>query len=301
MYLPINSITLDKQEDPQIRLGLQGWAGTGKTWAALTFLNPVVLNFNRGLGAHRGRKDVIEVPFYSDEWLKKFNANYGAKTQSGEMMQKQLLEIWLATEAKKLEEDQTLIIDGQSDIQSLYHKWWEKNPMHTKAGVIDDFGEYKQKLIFFGNIMDQIKSLRCNVVWICHEIEQKNKDGSMTGKVRPLLSGQFEAQLAGNFTDWFRQHAVTKLIDEKLTPEVLSKWIMTKDEFKLMQSKFPRDTIYCWQTDGDDTFDGKCSSLISFPKFIPAEFDSFKKYMRPMPLETLISKDTEKLDKIISQ
>jgi hypothetical protein len=283
MYTPTNAVTLEVATKQQIRLGIQGWAGVGKTWSALTFRNPIVMNLNRGLGAHAGRKDVIELPFYSDEWLKKLNPNFGMKTQNGEIMTKQVIEDWFMKEGPKLEADQTFVVDGQTDIQTVYHKWWLKNPALTNQGKIDDFGEYKFKILFFSNIMDFLRSMRCDVVWICHEIEQKGKDGTLTGKIRPLLSGQFESQLAGNFTDWFRQHAKSKILnDAKITPELLAEWGMKSvDEYKAMQNKFTGNTVYCWQTESDDTFDGKRSSLVNCPKYIPANWESFRQYLRP--------------------
>ena len=58
-YIPKGAVSLNTiTVKPQIRLGLQGYSGTGKTWAALTFPNPIVLNLDRGLGAHTGRSDV---------------------------------------------------------------------------------------------------------------------------------------------------------------------------------------------------------------------------------------------------
>ena len=72
IYKPSGSINLsESQTKPQIRLGIQGPPGSGKTWAALTFPNPVIINLDRGLGAHAGRSDVIDVPFYSGSFVDK--------------------------------------------------------------------------------------------------------------------------------------------------------------------------------------------------------------------------------------
>lgn len=45
LYIPPGCTTLDKIEDSQIRVGIQGPPFSGKTTAALTFPNPVAASF----------------------------------------------------------------------------------------------------------------------------------------------------------------------------------------------------------------------------------------------------------------
>lgn len=277
MYQPKNCPTLDKVQEPQIRLGIQGFSGTGKTTAALTFPNPVVLNIDRGLGFHFGRKDVIEVPIWNKEFCRTINPAFGSNMT---VTLKDVIEAWLTTEAKKLEEDQTLIIDGISGLQNSYHAWYAMNPVVTKQGKVDDFGEWRIKLVYFGKIFEEIcKTLKCNVIVCAHESEKKDKSGDYTGKIRPLLRGQFQDELVGHFTDWFRALSKTKDAD-KMTPEKLSMWKMTSAEYTDMCASFPNNTIYYWQTESDDVFDGKTSTLANCPRFIPASYQAFKKHMK---------------------
>src|ERR1017187_902817 len=97
IYTPPNCTTLEKVTKQQIRLGVQGYPGSGKTFAALTFPNPIVLNLDRGLGAHQGRSDVIEIPFYQ----KAFSG--GKETCKDKLVE------WLEREGPKLTDQQTLI------------------------------------------------------------------------------------------------------------------------------------------------------------------------------------------------
>jgi len=272
-YIPPNTNNLSKTKDlPQIRLGLQGYPGTGKTWAALTFPNPLVLNLDRGLGAHIGR-DINEIPFYDATFCKSVKNPYLPTDL------KDVLMMWIEKEGKKLEPDQTLIIDGLTGIQNAYHKWYTVNQVYTKAGKVDDFAEWNLKKVFMSEFFEATKFLKCHVVVIAHEADKKEKDGGYAGKVRPLLTGQFGDELVSHFTDWFRAHS-----NDKPTAEVpeqkLKDFGMTKDEYKKFCDSFPRNTIYYWQTEGDSVFDGKCSSLTLFPKFIPANYSSFDKFRR---------------------
>ena len=260
------------KDKPQIRLGLQGYPGTGKTWAALTFPNPVVMSGDRGLGAHLGRSDVLEVPFYSRDFCKTILPNNPDN-------KKDCLILWLEREGRKLEPDQTLILDSSTAIESWYHAEWRRNPAVTKQGKIDDFAEWGIKNTYFGDLFDKLTELRCHVVYIAHEADKKDKDGSYSGKIRPLMTGQTADKMAGRFTDWFRQLTCDKPKETPATDK-LRNWGMSSSEFSAMCNTYPRNTIYYWQTESDDIFDGKCSSLVNFPRYLPASYASFSAYMR---------------------
>lgn len=278
IYTPPNCRTLDTVTTaPQIRLGIQGYGGVGKTWSALTFPNPIVLNMDRGLGCHTGRADIIEVPFYEP------------KFSGGATGLKDKLIIWLDTEARKLSPEQTLVIDGGTSLQNAYHRWYSVNQVITKTGRVDDFAEWKIKKDFYGEIMEMLKTLPCNVVFIWHEADKKDKDGSYSGKIRPLLTGQFGDELMNHFTDFFRQLTADKPTDySQLKPESLKLWDMTGVQFKAMCDTYPRNTIYYWQLESDSIFDGKCSSLVNFPRFLSANYNSFRQYQRINQTNTTI-------------
>lgn len=276
IYVPPGSNNLENVSLAQIRLGLQGFAGTGKTWGALTFPNPIVVNIDRGLGAHSGRKDVIELPFYNKEFSKKYWPSEPENIKEAVM-------VWLQKEAGKLTTNQTLVVDGLTGLESSYHTDFKKHPVYSSnSGKLDPRVEWGLKLVYFGELCDLFNTLNCNVVFIGHESEKKDKDGEYSGKIRPLMSGAFADKIVGKFTDWFRQLASSKPKDfATLNVDNLKRdWRMTIAEFQAMCNTFPRNTIYYWNLESDDTFDGKCSSLVNFPKYIPANYESFRKYMR---------------------
>ena len=275
MYLPPNCNTLKNAKQPQIRLGIQGYPGTGKTWAALTFPNCVVINFDRGLGAHVGRDDVIEVPFYDADFVKTVYP-MNAKNK------RDAFTYWLETIGSKLEHEQTLVVDGITGIQAAHEAWVKDNGslMVSNKGKYDDFKPWNFKLEWLSYLMDLTKSLKCSVIWIAHETPAKEKDGTYTGKLRPLLSGQFADQLASHCTDWFRQHAIELPRENPKEEDLKSKYRLTLNEYLEHKKSLPRNTMYVWQTDGDDFADCKCSSLVNFPPRILANYTAFDKYRR---------------------
>jgi len=274
IYTPPGCRTLDQvTARQQVRLGIQGYPGTGKTWAALTFPNPIVLNLNKGIGAHVGRKDVIEVP------REKFKTPTEVKDNVIE---------WLQQVGPKLTNEQTLIFDSVTDFEVYYHLWFNANKLQLalgSGGKVNDFAEWNFKEKVFDELFNLFQGLACDVVMITHESDQPDKPApgqaaSYSGKIRPLFTGKVKDKICHTFTDWFRQGSCGLVPDDKITPELLSDWKMTKPEFQAMQKTFPDKTLYYWLTVGDDKFDGKASSLVSPPKYMPANFSSFQKYTR---------------------
>lgn len=279
LYMPEHSVSLETAPQPQIRLGIQGYGGSGKTTSAMTFTTGergsiIVANIDRGLGAFAGRKDIIPLEFHDIEYCKKVNPNHkGPESLKDTMM------LWLSKEGPKLQREQTLVWDGGTGTQNAYHKHYKSNKVFTN-GVEDFYAQWRLKIEFFTDLLESFQRLKCNVIYICHESDQKDKHGEYTGKIRPLLSGQMNDQILNYFTDWFRARTTSKILKDKITDIELKKWGMTKDEFIKMQDTFPRETIYYWQTCSDAQFDGKASSLVNYPDYIPSDYDSFKKYMK---------------------
>lgn len=280
IYIPPSCYNLaESKTDQQIRLGIQGYGGTGKTYGIVTtFPNPIVLNIDRGLSAHQGNSNIIEVPIWNDDFCRTIVPSFKRENL------KDFLLTWLEKNGPKLTPDQTLVVDGNTGIQNAYHKWFaaNSNMFLTKGGQVDGFAEWTVKKTYFGEIMEFFKTLKCGVAYLCHEIDQKDKNGpqgpSYSGKVRPLLTGAFGDEILTHFTDWFRQLARDKVDPNTIPADQLKLWGMSSKEFKEMQDSFSGNTIYYWQTESDSIFDAKRSSLVNCPRFIPADYRSFKKF-----------------------
>lgn len=284
IYVPPNCRTLAADTaKQQVRIGLQGFGGTGKNWSTLGspdkkqvgFPNCIVLNLDRGLGAHQGCEHILEIPFYLE--------SFGGRIPE----RKDKLTEWLYKEGTKLKPAQTLIVDSLSKLDQLYHAWFKANENAIalgKNGKYNDFAEYQEKNKWFGEIHNIFGSLQCDIILLAHETEKADKPttigqpGMYTGKIRPILTGQFGDTIIKEYTDWFRQLCGTKTQEPK--EGTLQAFGMTKQEFMVMQESFVGDTIYYWQTKGDDLFNAKASSLINPPTYIPATFSAFTKYRR---------------------
>lgn len=277
IYIPSGCQSLaDIKDQPQLRLGLQGPPGVGKTWAALRFKNPIVLNIDRGLVAHQGRSDVIEIPFYNPSFVDKIVPRSGMSCPPN---RKDAILKWLATEGQKLTNIQTLVIDSQTQLQNAFHAEYRINPVITKSGKIDDFAEWNQKVVYFGELMEWLKSLKCDVIYICHETADRDKTGDLNGQVRPLLTGQFADQLASHFTDFYRCHAWAKPTKDKL--EKFKEFFNLNDEqVKSWLSSGTDATMYLFQTQSDQIAKSIKTSLVNAPKYVLADPNVFQTYKR---------------------
>ena len=277
-YVPAGCNTLDKTTfTPQIRLGIQGAPGEGKTWAALTFPNPVVVNFDRGLGAHAGRADVVEAPFWDGAFCDKLVKRDGQKAPPNK---KDAFLLWLRTEAVKIPAGCTLVIDGNTSLQKAHETQYNLNPATTSSGAIDARAIWRDKIEYFGEIMDILKELNCHVVYISHEIPDRNDKGDLNGKVRPLISGQFGDQLAGHFTDWFRAVAYDKPTNQ-IEKDKLKQLLKLDDKY--LDSLIAASTssaIYLWQTETDQVVSCKCSSMYEQPKYVLANYNTFAQFKK---------------------
>ncbi len=200
--------------EQQIRLGIQGYFNTGKTWAGLTFPNPMVLNLDKGLGAHSGRPDVHEIKMWKPSFVDAIIPRDGVNAPPN---RRDAILVWLAKVGVKLTANQTLLFDGSTQLQNAFVAQYNLNPRLTKAGKVDDFGLWNEKVDYFGQVCELFKSLSCHVVYVSHETPDRNKEGELNGQVRPLLTGQFGDQIGSHFTDWFRALVVAKpTTDERL-------------------------------------------------------------------------------------
>jgi hypothetical protein len=277
LYIPQGAETLEHLVLPQFRIGIQGPAGEGKTHSSLTFPNPVLCNFNRGHGAHIGRKDVLDVPFYNDSFVdKQFPKKTGFPSN-----RKDAFLSWSKKEAPKLTPLQTLVIDSGTDVEKAFHTQEALEPSYSDKGKLDKFAVWRNKINYFNDISTALKNLECSLIWISHETKDRNDDGELNGKIKPLLSGQSGDTLLNEFTDWFRQMSGDKKVVDKITPEILKLWgFKTVKEYQDMQDLFDGNSIYFWQTESSDTVTCKRSSFINMPRFVPAYYSVLCKYLR---------------------
>jgi len=251
MYKPTASVELSTQAMPQIRLLLLGRPGTGKTFSVCTtFPGIIVADFDNGLTSADIRKlGILSMPFYDMDWIKKNFPNSGDRAASA-------FKAWLNNEARKLEKDQTLFIDSLSALDDSFHIETEKLAPAGKSGERDGFFVWNQKQVFFRDIHNIFKALKCNVVVAAHEKEERDADsGALLGKVSPLMTGVFASKLGSQYTDVVRT--------------------FSKEE-RDAAGKPTGKTIYQWQVKSDDKYDLK-SRMTHASKFVEPGYGIFQK------------------------
>jgi hypothetical protein len=203
LYLPSNIRNLKDQKTPQFRIGLQGPPGTGKTTSALTFPNPLVLNYDAGLVAWVG-KDLPEVPFYDEEYVSKELKCPPSKPNARANRKEALLK-WLREHGLKMREGQTAVFDSWSSIQDAFDEEQALHPKVTKTGEIDSYDFWGKKVDYSQEVMNLICSMKCNVVVTFHEIQTRDpQSGKLLDKTAPLMQGKFVAELKRFFNGFFR-------------------------------------------------------------------------------------------------
>lgn len=252
-YIP--PTVVKSKTNAQRRIGIQGPASGGKTYSALTFPNPLVLDFDNGLTAH---PDVDHVPFYDPEFIGKYNPNFKPKIKGTFPNRRDALLKWLEEDALKLHPEQTLIIDSWTTVQSAFDQQQELEPKATKSGGIDEYDFWAKKIDFSRKVSQYLCSVKCNVVVTLHETAVRDiKTGQLLEKISPLMQGKFLAELKIYYTDFFR------MVNEE-----------EKKEGKVVGCK------YFWQVRSDSNFDAKCR----LPKLplgmvrIPATYESIQQY-----------------------
>lgn len=282
LYIPEGGVTLDKAPfDPQIRLGIQGFGGSGKTFVALTFPNPVVMNLDKGLGAHYGRADVVDVKFGDPNLIDKLVPRANKQDQP---YFKEAITKWLDTEAKKLSPEQTLVEDSTSQMERYYHSWYAKNKdmFRGTSGRNNSRAEWGEKIKYFDEIFELNKQLSCDVVTLVHEMNDRDDTGSISG-LRILITGSVADRIVKEYTDWFRCISVAKPKSDMEKSNFLAKYCdgkqATMDEF-VKSTPAEYHAIHILQTQGDDFFKAKCSSFLNLPKFVVANYNSLSKYRR---------------------
>jgi hypothetical protein len=215
-----------------IRVGIQGYPGTGKTHSGLTFPNPIVADFDNNLTPEQ-KKLFPSIPFWDDEYVTN-TLKSPAKSAKHFANKRDALKTFLRTEATGLSSEQTLILDSWTAIQEAIDNQNDAEPEYTKEGKLDEYAFWRKKLEESKDIMNLLRALKCNVVVTFHEMSERDpKSGQLLDKIRPLQQGKFLSEIGKNFTFFFR--AIT-------------------DEEKDKEGKVVK-TTWWWQVSSDSKFD----------------------------------------------
>ena len=209
MHIPKDSI---KSTTPVERIALIGAPGSGKTTSCYTFPNPYFIDFDNKL-----RPDTLSAPFWNSDFVdsivKRTNANLPPNKRDA-------FKKWFTEEHSKFTPEQTIILDSWTlFINAIYlqeridderrkaeHSATTK---YSKYQIWQNYGEYCVKIV------ELLKACRCRVVVTFHETKERNEEGDLTGKLKPIMNGGFKDQIFGYFTDVWRQVRDPHKIDDK--------------------------------------------------------------------------------------
>lgn len=186
---------------PQIRFGIIGAPGTGKTTFALTFPNPLVLDYDGKLPP-----GTISVPFSNQQWLRA-QTTWKRPSQVN-FADRDALNYWLRIEGPKLPPDTTVILDSWTSVMNRLDMWHDavKHQLFysEKKKEVDGFAVHADRISFAVEVFNLFKALPCNFVVTMHEQIERNDEGLPTGNIKPLMKGQFADQMAAHLTGFFR-------------------------------------------------------------------------------------------------
>lgn len=261
VYIPASARNLKDIKFPQIRLGLQGSPGTGKTTGALTFPNPLILALEPGYKNWVGQ-DIPMVPFWDQDWVKEYEKGKFKQAKEGKLFDnvRDALIYFLKNECLKMKHGQTLVFDSWSAFQTYESYQTDLDPHATRAGKVDDFYPYQKKIEYATEVMTLLCSMKCHVVVTFHESQIRDTEtGRLLDQVAPLMQGKFVAEIKRFFPDYYRCIA-----EDKKDPagKVIS-------------------TDYKWQVRTDSKFVAK--STLNVPEgqfFVEPHFNVFTKYAK---------------------
>lgn len=226
---PLNVAGL-RSSDASVNLfGIQGEPNTGKTTSALTAPNPIVMDFDKKLPA-----GTQSIPFWDNNFIHDINK---VKNNRDKVYpdRRQAVLTWLREEASKIPRDYTLILDsytmGIDNMHNLYVAQNQQLFMTTGSSGSVSFNALKafqDKLLFNIELFHILKSLNCLVIVTFHEqVERDKTTMKPTGKFRPLCTGGFKDQLAGNFGTIVRSVVET----DKTTGKQSYRWHVKSDGY----------------------------------------------------------------------
>lgn len=242
-YIPLYAIPIKSITQIQKRVGLMGRSGSGKTTSALTFPNPIVADIDGNLSGHVKRDDVVVLKFTDPEWIKKelkfsYNANiikYPIKDAF----------LWfLKNEASKLTESQTLVVDSWTTLQTAFDQQRILEPKYSKDGSVNDFAFWADKIDYAEDVLQCLKTLKCDVVVCFHEQEQRDTLGKLNGKIEPLMEGKFNKKIGLFFTEFYRCIVESKLDAQKNTVGSIYRWQTASDSEVMLKTRMDKCAMF---------------------------------------------------------
>jgi len=249
--------------DDAFQVLVYGQSKVGKTWGALTFPRPVVMDFDRGAATARNpefvkayglRKIFFEtfpetnvsrgIPLthnafddackYFDEWMKPTGKWRGVEVGRNQF------DTWVIDSGTTLSEHaqyKAVIVMGGMKLSKTHGEAIQHGLLIPK---IQDYGSERSLVEQF---IDMVKGSGKNVVLICHEKEQTDSNGNVTGIV-PLLTGKSTESVPLKFDE------VYNLRIKKVGPNNVRYLQTEADGLRKVGSRYgiPNESLWTWDT-----------------------------------------------------
>ena len=260
-HIPRECITSTR---PDEMIALVGAPGSGKTTSCLTFPNRIWLDFDNKCPSGEST-----VPFWSSAFC---DTIYKPSPNFGIANRRDAFKRWLENNHKLFSPGQTLILDSWSlMLTSFYvqtYREWDMLPAN-KDGERNGYFVWSSLVRYAREILDMLKGINCRRIVTFHETRERDEKDRLTGKLKPVMDGQFKDQILGYFTDVYRQCKDPIKKDER------GKNVTLGTGFAYEQGWF-------WQLSGDEIMDTNMNPTLGAKvrnkklRIVPASYQSLE-------------------------
>jgi len=227
MFIPNNALNNKSLTQTINRVLILGDPGEGKTTSALSFPNPLVIDFDNQLAKFRESHEFNSLPFHDVEWVE---ANFKTRNRP------QALLTFLKTDGKKLATEQTVILDSLSILNDHVQKWlWDSCPMSKQDKTEKDgFAYWDSILDYYVELHNALIVMPCNIAVCAHLKPVYHKTNSMITGYKPVVEGSFSQRIGSYYTDVVRCCVKAKLgpeVKDNRTMNVQYLWQIHSDEY----------------------------------------------------------------------
>lgn len=166
---------------------------TGKTSGARTFPNPILVDFDNNLPP--GTENVI--PMWQDAFVDTVKPRINREWPAN---RRDALMLILKDLANMVPAGHTIIIDSLTRIESWYNAQEAVEPPPlSKENKPDKFEMFRRRLLYFDTLFTCLVGCAANVVFVCHQQQERDDKGNQIGQLKPALIGQIGDKMPGYF------------------------------------------------------------------------------------------------------
>ena len=280
-------ITAQKE---QLRLGIVGAPGCGKTTAAHTFPNPINGNLDR-----KAPPGCSSVPLADADFIRKVLDPRYVKSERSHLIPANYrdgVKKWLRNALPALPANSTFILDSWTMLQNYFSIQAQDDPIYciydfkTKAKtlnpdgtpVIDKWDVLRHRIVYSAEIMNLFKTAACDTIIAFHEQVERNTEGQATGNIKALMDGQFKDQITGHLTMFVRQIVMHYDQLKRANPSDASYYAGYYNT-KYGSPITDKTPCYIWQIVASDIFNPILPPGFkhNFTKYMPADYTEYAK------------------------